>query len=40
MKYSFPPRTLYDTICTPKMYKKYPGAPTWAYDGQFIWVVE
>lgn len=36
----FPPDTLYATICTPAMMRKYPGAPQWSYDGQFIWIVK
>lgn len=36
--YSFPPDTLYQTICTPEAWRKVPGAPYWKYDGQFIWL--
>lgn len=37
--YSFPPMSLYDRLSTPQMLRKYPGSPSWAYDGQFIWIV-
>lgn len=36
--YDWPPESLYDTICTHKMWKTFPGAPEWGYDGQFIWI--
>lgn len=38
MKYSFPPDSLYQTICTAEMFMLKPGAPYWMYDGQFIWM--
>ena len=37
--YEFPPMSLYATISTPEAIRKHPGAPQWAYDGQFIWFV-
>lgn len=40
MKHKWPPNSLYETLNTPAMWKKYPGSPEWNYDGQFIWIVE
>lgn len=37
--HEFPPMSLYATLSTPEAIKKHPGAPQWAYDGQFIWFV-
>lgn len=37
--YEFPPMSLYAQLSTPEALRKHPGAPQWAYDGQFIWFV-
>lgn len=35
--YEFPPMSLYALLSTPEALRKKPGAPRFAYDGQFIW---